>query len=109
MYALYVSCVCVYIGTRNCWNNWSRFSFVAHSSIGALGDSFYEYLLKAWLQSDKADTEARHMYDEAIKVRAKCCLSVCLSVCLCSLFVSVSLYLRHGYSQIGQEVFTTRP
>ncbi|XP_063237050.1 mannosyl-oligosaccharide alpha-1,2-mannosidase IA-like isoform X2 [Bacillus rossius redtenbacheri] len=37
-----------------------------HISIGGLGDSFYEYLLKAWLQSGKTDTEARQMYDEAI-------------------------------------------
>ena len=35
--------------------------------------------------------------------------AVCLSVCLCSLFVSVSVYLRHGYSQIGQEVFYIKP
>ncbi|XP_046392272.1 mannosyl-oligosaccharide alpha-1,2-mannosidase IA-like isoform X2 [Ischnura elegans] len=37
-----------------------------HMSIGALGDSFYEYLLKAWLQSGKEDQEAREMYDEAL-------------------------------------------
>lgn len=40
---------------------------VAHVSIGALGDSFYEYLLKAWLQSGKQDAEAKRMYDYAIK------------------------------------------
>lgn len=38
-----------------------------HMSLGALGDSFYEYLLKAWLQSDKEDEEARVMYDEAMQ------------------------------------------
>ncbi|CAH1798860.1 unnamed protein product, partial [Owenia fusiformis] len=37
-----------------------------HVSIGALGDSFYEYLLKAWLMSGKEDTEARQMYDQAV-------------------------------------------
>ncbi|XP_076378846.1 mannosyl-oligosaccharide 1,2-alpha-mannosidase IA isoform X1 [Megalopta genalis] len=37
-----------------------------HMSLGGLGDSFYEYLLKAWLQSGKEDVEARQMYDEAI-------------------------------------------
>nr|CAD7462960.1 unnamed protein product [Timema tahoe] len=37
-----------------------------HMSIGALGDSFYEYLLKAWLQSGKEDHEARQMYDDSI-------------------------------------------
>ena len=35
-------------------------------SLGALGDSFYEYLLKAWLQSGQTDEEAREMYDEAM-------------------------------------------
>lgn len=39
-----------------------------HTSVGGLGDSFYEYLLKAWLMSDKTDTEARKTYDDAIEV-----------------------------------------
>lgn len=34
--------------------------------MGALGDSFYEYLLKAWIQSAKQDHEAREMYDSAM-------------------------------------------
>uniref|UniRef100_A0A8D0C8Q7 alpha-1,2-Mannosidase n=1 Tax=Scleropages formosus TaxID=113540 RepID=A0A8D0C8Q7_SCLFO len=38
-----------------------------HTSVGGLGDSFYEYLLKAWLMSDKTDTEARRTYDDAIE------------------------------------------
>ncbi|XP_045619329.1 mannosyl-oligosaccharide 1,2-alpha-mannosidase IA [Procambarus clarkii] len=37
-----------------------------HTSVGALGDSFYEYLLKAYLQSGGKDEEARDMYVEAI-------------------------------------------
>ncbi|XP_034112645.1 mannosyl-oligosaccharide alpha-1,2-mannosidase IA isoform X1 [Drosophila albomicans] len=37
-----------------------------HMSLGALGDSYYEYLLKAWLQSGQTDEEARDMYDEAM-------------------------------------------
>ena len=37
-------------------------------SLGALGDSFYEYLLKAWILSGKKDITARNMYDEAVKV-----------------------------------------
>jgi len=36
--------------------------------MGALGDSFYEYLLKAWLQSNKTDSEALEMYHAAVKV-----------------------------------------
>ncbi|KAL7032143.1 hypothetical protein ACKWTF_007233 [Chironomus riparius] len=37
-----------------------------HMSLGALGDSFFEYLLKSWLQSGQTDEEAREMYDEAM-------------------------------------------
>ncbi|KAK6633496.1 hypothetical protein RUM43_001078 [Polyplax serrata] len=37
-----------------------------HMSIGALGDSFYEYLLKAWIQSNHEDQEAREMFDNAM-------------------------------------------
>ena len=36
--------------------------------MGALGDSFYEYLLKSWLMTSKDDTDARDMYYEAITV-----------------------------------------
>ncbi|OCT78104.1 mannosyl-oligosaccharide 1,2-alpha-mannosidase IA [Xenopus laevis] len=38
-----------------------------HVSVGGLGDSFYEYLLKAWLMSDKTDEEAKKMYYEAVQ------------------------------------------
>lgn len=34
--------------------------------MGALGDSFYEYLLKAWVQTNQEDVEAREMFDEAL-------------------------------------------
>merc|ERR1719342_659340 len=36
-----------------------------HTSVGALGDSFYEYLLKEWLRSGKRDSQAKTMFDEA--------------------------------------------
>lgn len=36
-------------------------------SMGALGDSFYEYLLKAWIQSNKEDNEVRQMFDDAME------------------------------------------
>merc|ERR1719153_1473188 len=36
-----------------------------HTSVGALGDSFYEYLLKEWLRSGKRDSQAKKMFDEA--------------------------------------------
>ncbi|CAJ0566861.1 unnamed protein product, partial [Mesorhabditis spiculigera] len=34
----------------------------SHISLGALGDSFYEYLIKAWLYSNFRDDQARRMY-----------------------------------------------
>jgi len=36
-------------------------------SFGGRGDSFYEYMLKLWLQNDKKDSEFREMYDESIE------------------------------------------
>ncbi|XP_055391026.1 mannosyl-oligosaccharide 1,2-alpha-mannosidase IA isoform X2 [Bubalus kerabau] len=44
-----------------------------HVSVGGLGDSFYEYLLKAWLMSDKTDLQAKKMYFDAIKALEKHC------------------------------------
>ncbi|XP_006883565.1 PREDICTED: mannosyl-oligosaccharide 1,2-alpha-mannosidase IC [Elephantulus edwardii] len=38
-----------------------------HVSIGGLGDSFYEYLIKSWLMSAKTDIEAKNMYYEALE------------------------------------------
>jgi mannosyl-oligosaccharide alpha-1,2-mannosidase len=35
--------------------------------MGALSDSFYEYLLKMWLQGGKKETRWRKMYDEAVE------------------------------------------
>nr|XP_056702914.1 mannosyl-oligosaccharide 1,2-alpha-mannosidase IC [Euleptes europaea] len=42
-----------------------------HVSIGGLGDSFYEYLIKSWLMSDKKDAEAKSMYDHALEAIEK--------------------------------------
>lgn len=39
---------------------------LGHVSVGALGDSFYEYLLKSWLRSGKNDTVYKEMYDSAL-------------------------------------------
>ncbi|KAL7532786.1 hypothetical protein ACHAXR_004837, partial [Thalassiosira sp. AJA248-18] len=36
-------------------------------SIGAMGDSFYEYLLKVWLQGGKQEMNYRRMYDKSVK------------------------------------------
>lgn len=40
-----------------------------HITYGARGDSYYEYLLKQWLQSDKRDAEMRQSFDIALRVR----------------------------------------
>lgn len=39
----------------------------SHITFGALGDSFYEYLLKIWIQGGKTETWLRDMYDESIQ------------------------------------------
>ncbi|XP_041844436.1 mannosyl-oligosaccharide 1,2-alpha-mannosidase IA isoform X2 [Melanotaenia boesemani] len=38
-----------------------------HVSIGGLGDSFYEYLIKSYLMSDKTDEDAKNMYYSALE------------------------------------------
>jgi mannosyl-oligosaccharide alpha-1,2-mannosidase len=35
-------------------------------TLGALGDSFYEYLLKTWLQGGQREPRLRRLYDEAM-------------------------------------------
>lgn len=50
-----------YINPRS--GNWGQ----KHVSLGALGDSFYEYLIKSWIMSGKTDSLARKMYDDAMK------------------------------------------
>jgi len=35
-------------------------------TFGAMGDSFYEYMLKIWLQGGKVETRYRGMYDKAM-------------------------------------------
>ena len=45
--------------------------YLEHISLGALGDSFYEYLLKSWLMTSKQDTEARDMYYESLSAIIK--------------------------------------
>jgi len=35
-------------------------------SLGAMGDSFYEYLLKVWLQGGRQETKYRLLYDKSI-------------------------------------------
>lgn len=44
------------------------FTLLDHVSIGGLGDSFYEYLIKSFLMSDKTDDDAKKMYYGALEV-----------------------------------------
>uniref|UniRef100_A0A915CUX9 alpha-1,2-Mannosidase n=1 Tax=Ditylenchus dipsaci TaxID=166011 RepID=A0A915CUX9_9BILA len=44
-----------------------------HVSVGALGDSFYEYLLKLWLLNNKIDDKLKAVYDDAISAIEKIC------------------------------------
>lgn len=38
----------------------------AESTLGGLGDSFYEYLLKSWILSGKTDENSKKMFDNAM-------------------------------------------
>ena len=42
--------------------------FSEHISLGALGDSFYEYLIKSWVGTSKNDTEGLNMFNDAVTV-----------------------------------------
>ena len=41
-------------------------TLLGHISLGALGDSFYEYLLKSWLVTNKKDIDGRDMFYDAL-------------------------------------------
>ena len=62
-------CVCVCVCLWPCWMFPSLLSALDHVSIGGLGDSFYEYLIKSFLMSDKTDGDAKKMYYSALEVR----------------------------------------
>ena len=48
-------------------NNRQELSFAnSEITIGAMGDSFYEYLLKIWLQGGKKEIRYRRLYDKSI-------------------------------------------
>ncbi|MGH0161061.1 UNVERIFIED_CONTAM: hypothetical protein FKN15_078479 [Acipenser sinensis] len=50
--------------THTCHESYAR---TDHVSIGGLGDSFYEYLIKSYLMSDKRDEQAKKMYYDALE------------------------------------------
>ena len=41
---------------------------IGHCSMGALGDSFFEYLIKSWVGTSEKDVEAKDMYFTTMKV-----------------------------------------
>jgi len=45
---------------------WDKASSVGKLTIGADGDSFYEYLVKLWLQDGETDEKMWNMYDESV-------------------------------------------
>ncbi len=49
--------------------------FKDHASVGALGDSFYEYLLKTWIYSGKTDELSLKMYLDSMDVSGNFFLS----------------------------------
>lgn len=59
-------------------------------TVGALADSFYEYLLKNWLISDKHDVKFRKLYDES---------SVAITQSLIRKNAANELYLTSGDGQ----------
>lgn len=63
-----------------------------HVSLGGLGDSFYEYLIKSYLMSDKTDEEAKRMYYSALEVWRSECIS---GVCVKCLRINLRSVARH--------------
>lgn len=48
-----------------------KFEILDHFSVGALGDSFFEYLLKVWLLNNRTDSELKNVYDLAVQAIEK--------------------------------------
>ena len=74
--------------------------------MGALGDSFYEYLLKSWLMTSKTDTEGRDMYYDAVNVSSsdeKCFFQLLLSLLLSSPFLLPPHFLPSSLSPQAME------
>lgn len=44
----------------------NKYNFLERTSVGAFGDSFYEYLLKSWIQTGRQDEQAHDIAEEAL-------------------------------------------
>lgn len=53
-------------------NAYARTRAVTTGRLGALGDSFYEYLIKQWLITNKKEPQFREMFDDAMISIARC-------------------------------------
>ena len=59
-----------YDDTKDCsfplfWNTEAGAPSNSHTSLGAFGDSFFEYLIKEWRRSGFKDTQSRDMFYKA--------------------------------------------
>jgi mannosyl-oligosaccharide alpha-1,2-mannosidase len=63
-------------------------------SVGALGDSFYEYLLKGWVYKGSKDASGRVPFDDAMRVRHR------LSFVLTSQTIKEKLTFKSQPSQL---------
>ena len=52
-----------------------------HTSVGALGDSFYEYLLKEWLRSGKRDLQVSFLTPSSLPSGAVLHVQVLSIIC----------------------------
>ena len=102
LFSMYVCTVHTYVyGREECFclvcliaNMSCLFLHLAgHISIGALGDSFYEYLLKSWLMTSKKDTVARDMYFEAMKVSIVESVEILVFIVLVYIGCSMGLFM----------------
>ena len=64
-------------------------------TLGAFGDSFYEYLIKSWIQSNRTDSEARRMFDAAVDAIEKHMIRKSRSGLLLTLLLNIILNIRY--------------
>ncbi|CAD6198877.1 unnamed protein product, partial [Caenorhabditis auriculariae] len=70
-------------------------------TLSACGDSFYEYLLKSWLQSDRTDEQAQRMYWNASQAIVSTLLKKSSKSNLTYLAVLNGEYTQHRMGQLA--------
>lgn len=66
----------------------------SHITLGARGDSYYEYLLKQWLQSGKTDTRWKDMY--MYSTSAHDCVGVCVCMKYAQMLIPTTVCVAHA-------------